>query len=589
LKIESIFVFISDSSQLWVWVKVNDHAAWLFIDSDCTRNYIFSEFAGKMQISTQKKKESYNLQNFNETLMKYNNELINQETWLIHLRLERHWKKLHLNVTKQSDSDIVLDISWLHMINLMIDWVNETIAFLDTETTWLYSILKLSQDVKIFIMTSEEMREEFREINDAQMLWSREIQSDHSKNLTIAIIFKEYQKYKILFEKESDQKTLLKHQSWNHKIKLVDDKKLTKQFIYSLLTEKLNALWQYLKENMQKEFIRELQSSAEYSILFVLKSNESLRLCVNYKALNNITIKNSYSLSLIAELQNRLQSAQWFTKFNILEAFNWIWIKEENEWKTVFCTQLEHYEYLIMFFNLINASVTFQIFVNNILQRYLNQFIIVYLNDILVYSKMKKEHVQHVKKVLQTLKKVDLRIKSEKSEFHVQNVQFLKFIVMFQSLRMNSKKIEAVTTWLMSKSKVEVQFFLEFTNFYRCFIKKYFKIISSLTNLMRKDISFVWTEKAEEAFKKLKKLFIFQSVLIMFESEKLIMLKMNMSNKAIEACISQSDDKKRLHLIAFHSRKLTDAELNYKIHDKKLLVIVDSFKQWRVYLKESRH
>ncbi len=542
-----------------------------------------------MQISTQKKKESYNLQNFNETLMKYNNELINQETWLIHLRLERHWKKLHLDVTKQLNSDIVLNISWLHMINSMIDWVNETIAFLDTETTRLHSILKLSQNVKIFIMTSEEMREEFREINDAQMLWSKEIQSDHSKNLAIAIIFKEYQKYKILFEKESDQKALLKHQSWDHKIKLVDNKKLTKQFIYSLLTEKLDALWQYLKENIWKEFIRELQSSAKYSILFVLKLNESLRLCVNYKALNNITIKNSYSLSLIAELQNRLQSAQWFTKFNILEAFNWIWIKEEDEWKTVFCTQLEHYEYLIMSFNLINASVTFQIFVNNILQRYLNQFIIVYLNDILVYSKMKKEHVQHVKKVLQTLKKVDLRIKSEKSEFHVQNVQFLKFIVMFQSLKMNLKKIEAVTTWLMSKSKVEVQFFLEFANFYKCFIKKYFKIISSFTNLMRKDISFVWTEKAEEAFKKLKKLFISQSVLIMFESEKLITLKMNMSNKVIEACISQSDDKKRLHLIAFHSKKLTNAELNYKIHDKKLLVIVDSFKQWKVYLKESRH
>ncbi len=99
-----------------------------------------------------------------------------------------------------------------------------------------------------------------------------------------------------------------------------------------------------------------------------------------------------------------------------------------------------------MSFNLINASITFQIFVNNVLQRHLNQFIIVYLNDILVYSKMKKEHVQHVKKVLQTLKKVDLRIKSEKSEFHVQNVQFLRFIVMSQSLRMNSKKIEVVTT-----------------------------------------------------------------------------------------------------------------------------------------------
>jgi len=99
-----------------------------------------------------------------------------------------------------------------------------------------------------------------------------------------------------------------------------------------------------------------------------------------------------------------------------------------------------------MLFDLINASVTFQTFVNNVLRRYLNQFIIIYLNDILVYSKTKKKHVQHVRKVLQTLKKVDLCIKSEKSEFHVQSVQFLRFIVTSQSLRMNLKKIKAVTT-----------------------------------------------------------------------------------------------------------------------------------------------
>ncbi len=242
---------------------------------------------------------------------------------------------------------------------------------------------------------------------------------------------------------------------------------------------------------MRKEFIRESQSSAKYSILFVLKSNESLRLCVDYKALNNITIKNSYSLSLISELQDKLQRAQWFMKFNILKAFNRIQIKKKDEWKTVFCTRLEHYKYLIISFDLINASVTFQTFVNNVLRRYLNQFVIVYLNDILVYFKTKKEHVQHVRKILQTLKKVDLRIKSEKSEFHVQSVQFLEFIVTSQSLRMNSKKIEVVTTWSTSKSKIEVQFFLEFANFYKRFIKKYFRIISSLTNLMKKNISFV--------------------------------------------------------------------------------------------------
>ncbi len=106
-------------------------------------------------------------------------------------------------------------------------------------------------------MMSEKMREEFREISDAQMLWSKEIQSNHLKNFIIAIIFKEYQKYKILFEKKSDQKTLFKHQSWDHEIKLIDDKKLMKQFIYSLLIEKLDALQQYLKKNMWKEFIKE--------------------------------------------------------------------------------------------------------------------------------------------------------------------------------------------------------------------------------------------------------------------------------------------------------------------------------------------
>ena len=321
-----------------------------------------------------------------------------------------------------------------------------------------------------------------------------------------------------------------------------------------------------------------MQSSAKYLILFILKLNESLKLCVDYKALNNIMIKNSYLLSLIAELQNKLQSVQWFMKFDIFKAFNWIWIKEKDEWKTVFCTWLEHYEYLIMSFDLINASITFQIFVNNVLQCYLNQFVIVYLNDILVYLKMKKEHMQYIKKVLQTLKKVDLHIKSEKSEFHVQSVQFLRFIVMSQNLRMNLKKIKAVMTWLMLKLKIEVQFFLRFANFYRQFIEKYFRIILSLTNLMRKNISFVWTEKAKEAFKKLKKLFIFQSVLIMFESDKLIMLEMNASDEVIEACINQLNNKKCLHFIAFYNRKFTDAELNYKIHDKKLLTIVNSFK-----------
>ena len=161
-----------------------------------------------------------------------------------------------------------------------------------------------------------------------------------------------------------------------------------------------------------------------------------------------------------------------------------------------------------------------------------------YLNDILIYSKIKKKHMQHVRKILQALKKADLRIKSDKSEFHVQNVQFLEFIITFQRFRMNFKKIEAVMTWLTSKIKTKIQFFLRFANFYRRFIEEYSRIVSSLTDLTRKKIFFDWIEKAEEAFRKLKNLFISQSILIMFESKKLITLKTNASDQAIEACIS---------------------------------------------------
>ena len=152
------------------------------------------------------------MRNFDESFMKYNDEQVNQKIWLIQLRFDRHWKKLRLDITELSSSDIVLSISWFRSTNPMINWVEETIIFLNTEMTKLYSILQSSQNVKIFVMTSEEMRSMYQEdIENAQMLWSREIQRDHSKNSAIASISKEYKKYQILFEQESDQDALFKH------------------------------------------------------------------------------------------------------------------------------------------------------------------------------------------------------------------------------------------------------------------------------------------------------------------------------------------------------------------------------------------
>ena len=189
-------------------------------------------------------------------------------------------------------------------------------------------------------------------------------------------------------------------------------------------------------------------------------------------------------------------------------------------------------------FRLINMSATFQAFINNILREYLNQFVIVYLDDILIYSKTKKQHVQHVCKVLQALQDAECQVKSEKSLFHSKEVHFLGFIVMSEELQIDSEKIQSVIEWPVPKNVKEVQFFLEFTNFYRKFIEKYSKIASPLTELIRKDQKFEWSLKAQKAFNKLKKRFTSQLILVSFDLKKPITLETDVSDRAIKACIS---------------------------------------------------
>ena len=168
---------------------------------------------------------------------------------------------------------------------------------------------------------------------------------------------------------------------------------------------------------------------------------------MDYWELNNITVKNSYPLPLIGEMQDCLQKAKWFSKFDIPGAYNRIRIKEGEEWKTAFRTRLGHYEYRVMPFGLTNAPATFQSFINNVLQEYLDVFATAYLDDILVYSKTEEEHEIHVKKVLQALQQAELRLKIEKCEFHIQEIEFLEYIITPGGLRIDPAMVAAVQEW----------------------------------------------------------------------------------------------------------------------------------------------
>ena len=183
-----------------------------------------------------------------------------------------------------------------------------------------------------------------------------------------------------------------------------------------------------------------------------------------------------------------------------------------------------------MSFKLINTPAIFQTYINNILREHLDVFVVIYLDDILFYSKNKADHKVHVRKILQALKKADLQIKSEKSQFYWTEIEFLSYIIINKSIKMNSEKVRVIAEWSVPKSVKDVQFFLKFVNFYQKFIKKYSHVTASLTDIIRKKQEIHWEEKTQETFKRLKQQFAEESILQMFNSKRLTVMKTDASD-----------------------------------------------------------
>jgi hypothetical protein len=239
----------------------------------------------------------------------------------------------------------------------------------------------------------------------------------------------------------------------------------------------------------------------------VKKKDGTLRLCVDLRGLNKITIKNRYPLPLPSELVDRCYKAKYFTKLDLRGAYNLIRIAEGDEWKTAFRTRYGHYEYCVMPFGLTNAPASFQALINSVLKPFLDRFTVVYLDDILVYSETLEEHIQHVRQVLSKLSESDLYLKLEKCTFHASEVEFLGFIISSEGIRMDPKKVHSISTWPAPTTLQELQSFLGFINFYRKFISEISQKAIPLHALLKKDTPFIWTEEAQQAFENLKEEF----------------------------------------------------------------------------------
>ncbi|GJR11309.1 putative reverse transcriptase domain-containing protein [Tanacetum coccineum] len=338
---------------------------------------------------------------------------------------------------------------------------------------------------------------------------------------------------------------------------------------YRLAPSEMKELSEQLKELSDKGFIRPSSSPWGAPVLFVKKKDGSFRMCIDYRELNKLTVKNRYPLPRIDDLFDQLQGSSVYSKIDLRSGYHQLRVREEDIPKTAFRTRYGHYEFQVMPFGLTNAPAVFMDLMNRVCKPYLDKFVIVFIDDILIYSKNKQEHEEHLKQILELLKKEELYAKFSKCEFWISKVQFLGHVIDSEGIHVDPAKIEAIKDWTSPKSPTEIRQFLGLAGYYRRFIEGFSKIAKPMTKLTQKKVKFVWGDKQEAAFQLLKQKLCSAPILALPEGSEDFIAYCDASKKGLGAVLMQ-----REKVISYASRQLKIHEKNYTTHDLELGAVV---------------
>jgi len=340
------------------------------------------------------------------------------------------------------------------------------------------------------------------------------------------------------------------------------------------------TLKEFIDENLTNGFIHSTSSPHRAPVLFIKKKDGSLQLCVDFHGLNRITKKDRYPLPLISDLLDSPHKAHIYTKIDLRHAYHLVHIAEGDEWKTAFRTRYRAFKWSVMPFGLTNAPAAFQRFMSNMFSNLLDVCIVVYLDNILIYSDNITQHRSHIKEVLKRLRKAGLYAKAEKYKFHSDSVEYLGYVLSPAGLTMSNAKVKTIQEWPKPKKVKDIQSFLGFTNFYRCFIFNYLDIVIPLTHLTRKNTPWNFDDDCRIAFNTLKQAFTSAPILTHWVPDAQLVVETDASDYALAAILSIMSKDNEIHPVAFHSRTFSTLELNYDVHDKELLAIFEAFKMW---------
>jgi hypothetical protein len=336
---------------------------------------------------------------------------------------------------------------------------------------------------------------------------------------------------------------------------------------------------QQMQELLDKGYVCESLSPCVVPIILVPKKDKTWRMCVDIRAINNITIRYRYPIPRLDDMLDELSGVVVFTKVDLRSGYHQIRMKLGNEWKTAFKTKFGLYEWLVMPFGLINAPSTFIKLMNEVLRTFIGKFIVVYFDNILIYSKSMEEHLNHLRAVFNDLRDACLFGNLEKCTFCTDRVFFLGYVVTPQEIEVDQAKVEAIQGWPVPKTITQVRSFLGLAGFYYRFLKDFSTIAAPLNALTKKGVPFSWGTTQENAFTMLKDKLTHAPLLQLLDFNKTFELECDASGIGLGAVLLQ-DGKP----IAYFSEKLSRLILNYSTYDKELYALARTLETWQHYL-----
>ena len=507
------------------------------------------------------------------------------------LSMDSYTESITFVLTDLCGVDFIFGKPWLAQHNPRIDWSTNTILepfhlkaaqAPDTPTLTLLSAEKMAQfmshhDVQIAICTLKEIPEPA----DKDPLCPPTCMSAGGQKQ----LHKLLHEFSVAFEPPSgvNVKTGV-----THTIPLKPDSKPPVHGLRRMSPAELEELQKQLTMYLEKGWIRPSTSAFGAPVVFAKKADGTLRFCVDYRALNAITIKNAYPLPRIDDLLDQLRGAQFFTSLDLTSAYHQIPMEPSDIHKTAFRTRYGHYEFTVMPFGLTNAPATCQQVTNDVLRPYLDKFTCVYLDDCLIWSKTEAEHLEHIRLVLDAFTRSHLRFKLSKCTFAQKQTKFLGYIVSADGISADPQKVAALMDWPLPTSTTEVRSFLGFCNFYRKMIRNYSTIAAPLSALTSALQPFPHTlpVPAQEAFHRLKLALSTAPVLCIPQTgtEASFDLYTDASRVGVGAVLEQDGRP-----VCFESRKLSPAEQNYPVHELELLAVVHALRVFRHYLEGCKH